>query len=142
MHTAGGNVAAFHSPHAHNMLRAITCLSDHTPSQAPPLSLLFIKRLCDIFPVSSPEADTVRTALLLGYTSFVMQSNLLRAQGRHSTTVFADATSRTSAASSGSISTLLRPSSTHVSVSPPQSPSLDHGTVRSLHGASTCAAFL
>ena len=73
----GGNTANFTTPILHNLLKGITRLSNHIPAQAPPIPLHFIKALCDALYTLDDNARTIRTAVLMGFTSLLRQSNLL-----------------------------------------------------------------
>ena len=77
----GGDPGPFSTSPLHNLLKGITRLSQHIPKQAPPVSVAFIRAACDVLQVLSPDAQTVRAALLMGYASFLHQSNLLLCPG-------------------------------------------------------------
>ena len=78
---AGGDPTPFHSPQLTNMLRGVTRLSLHVPSQAPAIPLPYFKRLCDLMEVLGGDAASARAALLIGYATFLRQSNLLLGSG-------------------------------------------------------------
>ena len=82
---AGGNPSAFFSPILHNFLKGVARLSTHEINQAPAIPLDMIKRVCDLLAALSPDAATIRLAVLLGFTSFLRQSNLLLTPGYSAT---------------------------------------------------------
>ena len=79
---AGGNPIAFQSPLLQNFLKGVSRLSNHHTHQAPEIPLPVIKQLCDLLAALSPDAVTVRLMVLLGFTSFLRQSNLLYTPGQ------------------------------------------------------------
>ena len=75
----GTSVAPFMSPFLLNLFKGITRLSTHTPIPAPVIDLPRLKCMCDVLTAMDHEADTARTAILLGFTTLLRQSNLLPA---------------------------------------------------------------
>ena len=75
----GASVAPFSSPLLINLFKGITKLSAHIPIPAPVIDLPRLKHMCDILAVMDPDASTARTAILLGFTTLLRQSNLLPA---------------------------------------------------------------
>ena len=78
---SGRDTATFSSPLLHNLIRGLAKLSTHIPIQAPAISLLDLKRLCDILSVMDHDAQTARTAILFAFASLLRQSNLLPSPG-------------------------------------------------------------
>ena len=76
-----GDPTAFQSQELSNMLRALLRLSSHIPRQAPELSLQCLKDVSDILAVLSPDGQTARAVILVGYASFLRESNLLPCPG-------------------------------------------------------------
>ena len=72
-----GHTAPFYAPELSNMLKAINRISTHVPVQAPELPLSCIKSVYDVLAVNSLHSQTARAAILMGYASFLRQSNLL-----------------------------------------------------------------
>ena len=78
---AGGSIAAFTSPLLQNFLKGVARLSTHQSNPAPAIPLSYIKATCDLLTAMPPDALTVRAALLMGFCSFLRQSNLLWTSG-------------------------------------------------------------
>ena len=81
VHNMGGDVMVFSLHEVSNMIKGVARLSDHVPTQAPPLSVGTL-RPCATF--SSPwggggPALVARTAVLIGFHTMLQQSNLLPA---------------------------------------------------------------
>ena len=77
LHQQGAPVAMFSSPLLGNLFKGITKLSAHIPVPAPVIDLTRFKLMCDILAAMDGDAATVRAAVLLGFATFVRQSNLL-----------------------------------------------------------------
>ena len=78
----GASVAPFSSPLLINLFKDITKLSAHVPAPAPAIDLPRLKHMCDLLAVMDSDAATARTAILLGFTTLLRQSNLLPATAR------------------------------------------------------------
>ena len=68
---AGGSTQAFYSPLLQNLYKGITRLSNHIPAPAPTLSVETIKAMCDVLAAMPGDAQTIRSAILMGFSSFV-----------------------------------------------------------------------
>ena len=75
----GASIAPFSSPLLINLFKGITKLSAHIPVPAPAIDLPRFKLMCDLLAAMDADAATARTAVLLGFTTFLRQSNLLPA---------------------------------------------------------------
>ena len=73
----GASVAPFMSPLLSNLFKGITKLSAHIPIPAPVIDLPRFKHMCDILAAMDHDAQSARTAILLGFTTLLRQSNLL-----------------------------------------------------------------
>ena len=72
-----GDSSAFSSRPAGEMMKGIKAQSQHVPSQAPPLMPLDLKRVCLYLDMGGIEHHVCKTAILIGFFSFLRQSNLL-----------------------------------------------------------------
>ena len=61
------------------MIKGVARVSDHVPTQAPPLSVGDVKAMCDILQSMGGPALVARTAVLIGFHTMLRQSNLLPA---------------------------------------------------------------
>ena len=77
----GAPTHQFSSPLISNLFKGLARMSMHVPTQAPPLRVNDIKRICDILAVMDDGARVARTAILMAFATFLRQSNLLPTAG-------------------------------------------------------------
>ena len=73
----GVPTAVFNSPLINALFRGITRLSNHIPQPAMPIDINSIKRICDLLVALGRDAIIARAAILVGFATFLRQSNLL-----------------------------------------------------------------
>ena len=77
----GGNLINFTSPFITNLFKGISRLSTHVAEQAPEISPTQLMTACDILQTQGQGGRTVRAAALMGFATFLRQSNLLPCPG-------------------------------------------------------------
>ena len=77
----GCDIQQFSSPLITNLFKGLARLSTHVPIQAPPLHIHDIKRVCDLLAALDNSARVARAAILIGFATFLRQSNLLLTPG-------------------------------------------------------------
>ena len=81
LHQMGFPTEVFSSTLIQNLFKGLARLSTHVPLQAPALSVNDIKHMCDLLAVLGFPGTVARAAILLGFTTFLRQSNLLPTTG-------------------------------------------------------------
>ena len=67
----------FSSPVISNLFKGLQRLSNHIPTPAPAIDLVSLKRACTLLLGLGGDALTARAAMLMGFATFLRQSNLL-----------------------------------------------------------------
>ena len=73
----GASTDILSSPLLTNLFKGLYRLSDHIPDQAPPLLTSDVKCVCDLLAALDDHARIARVAILIGFATFLRQSNLL-----------------------------------------------------------------
>ena len=74
---AGGNTQAFTNRLIRNLLNGVKKGSTHKVTQAPALSITFIRKMYDTLVTLSPFGQVVGTILLFAFATFLRQSNVV-----------------------------------------------------------------
>ena len=73
----GAPTGVFNSFLIQSLFKGLTRLSNHIPQPALPIDVASIKHVCDLLAAIGGEAIVARTAILVGFATFLRQSNLL-----------------------------------------------------------------
>ena len=72
-----GDPSGFTSPVIQTLLKGLARNSTHIPTPAPVLDIVSICKLCDVLETLGPDGLIARAAILIGFATFLRQSNLV-----------------------------------------------------------------